>query len=114
MLSVILLKPFFSTDSRILTSEFIHLPIAVIFNRLMYRKDRIEQTSVMSLAVFKRNFSRLGCNEMFLLKLADIFTDAVPAPAYGFADCSETRITLICLTILAVHEVCVYEYRSIR
>lgn len=114
MLSVILLKPFFGTDKRILTSEITHLTIVVIFNRLMYREDRVEQTSVMTFTIFKCDFSRLGCDETFLLKLADIFADTVPASVYGFTDCLETRITLIRFTVLAVHEVRVYKNRSIR
>ena len=114
MLSVVFLKPSFGTDKRILTSEITHLTIVVILNRLLYREDRVEQTSVMTFTIFKCDFSRLGCDETFLLKLADIFTDAVPTPVYGFADCLETRITLIRPAILAVHEVRVHKYRSIR
>lgn len=114
MLSVILLKPFFGTDKRILTSEITHLTIVVIFNRLLYREDRVEQTSVMTLTVSKCDFSRLGCDETFLLKLADIFAYTVPASVYGITDCFETRITLIRPAILAVHEVRVHKYRSIR
>ena len=68
----------------------------------------------MMFTVFKCNFSRLSCDETFLLKLADIFADAVPASVYGFADCLETRITLIRFTFLSVHEVRVHKHRSIR
>ena len=114
MLSVVFLKPSFGTDKRILTSEITHLTIVVILNRLLYREDRVEQTSVMTLTVSKCDLSRLGCDETFLLKLADIFADTVPASVYGFTDCLETRITLIRFTVLAVHEVRVYKNRSIR
>lgn len=114
MLSVVLLEPFFGTDSRILTSEITHLPIVVIFNSPLYREDCIEQTSVMTFTVSQCNLSRFGCDEMFLLKLTDVFADTVPAPAYGFADCFETRITLIRSAVLAVHEVRVYKNHSIR
>lgn len=62
----------------------------------------------MRSSVFYLDLGRLGIDKTFPFKAFDIFLERVLAHACGFTNSCIARVALECLSVLAIHQKCIY------
>ena len=81
------------------------LTLVKIMDRILYRTDGVTQVSILDTTISGVDSGRFGGDELLSLKVFNVLRNRVSAHVNRFAYGLVARITLVGLSILAVHQV---------